>query len=283
MITGTTKIVGIFSDPIEHTLSPIMHNAAFRYLCLDYVYVPFLVKKKDLKKAVESIRSLNIVGVNVTIPHKEEVIQYLDNIDNLAEKIGAVNTILRQNNLLFGYNTDGEGFLKSLSGKITLSGKKVLLVGAGGAGKAISMSLISKNISQLFIYDIILQKSSALVKKLLHYNKLIDIQVVKQAHIKNVLQEVDILINASPVGMHAGEPCVVEPKLLHNKLFVYDIVYNRRTELLKEAKRRSIPHISGIEMLIHQGALSFKLWTQREAPIEIMRKEVMKCLSGYLE
>ena len=142
VISGKTRLCGIIGDPVEHTMSPVMHNAAFRQMGVDYLYVPFKVKQEELARAIDGVRALNIRGLNVTIPHKVTVIQFLDKLDHLAEKIGAVNTIVNDDGVLTGYNTDGAGFLQALLQKgIEPRGKNIVILGAGGASRAISFSL----------------------------------------------------------------------------------------------------------------------------------------------
>ena len=167
-ITGKTKIVGIFGYPIEHTFSPLMHNAAFSALGLDYCYIPFEVQPKDLKSAVEGIRALNIRGVNITVPHKEAVIKYLDELSKEAKLIGAVNTIENRGGKLIGHNTDGRGFIKSLwdDAKTRVKGKSVLLVGAGGAGKGIAVSCALEGASEIIIANRTIKKADELVRYL---------------------------------------------------------------------------------------------------------------------
>ncbi|OIO73678.1 MAG: shikimate dehydrogenase [Elusimicrobia bacterium CG1_02_37_114] len=272
IITGKTKVVGVIGYPIEHTFSPIMHNKAFEFLGLDFVYVPFMVKPQHLKMVVDSLRTLNICGINVTIPYKEKIIKYLDFADDITKnEIGAVNTVVNKNGKFIGYNTDGMGFKESLKKKFNPHSKTVLLLGAGGAAQSIAVHLVHSVVSRIYIYDMVKDKASKLVNKL---NKITSPGRVAGLadNISNIIEEVDLLINATPVGMNEKDKCVIEPGLLHKNMFVYDIVYNRETQLIKEAKKRKIECLDGIEMFLHQGAFAFQLWTGREAPIEIMRK-----------
>ena len=278
LISGKTKIVGIFGYPIEHTLSPLMHNAAFNKLNLDYIYLPFSVEPSELKKAVESLRSLNITGVNITIPHKEKVMKYLDEIDKDACLIGAVNTINNVNGLLKGYNTDGEGFISSLlnEARLKLAGKRVLLIGAGGVGKAIAIKLAEKSVERIVITDKIIEKARKLVRHVVNnisdcYAYSVDFNETKVA---DEISEADILVNATPLGMHKTDPYVVNPKLLRKDLFVYDVIYNRNTELLNTAKKVGAKNLSGLGMLLYQGAISFEIWTGKKAPIYTMRRVI---------
>ncbi|MDD5260112.1 MAG: shikimate dehydrogenase [bacterium] len=274
MITGKTKVCGIFGYPIEHSLSPLMHNAAFKALELDYVYVAVKVAPEDLAAAIKAIRALDLVGVNITIPHKEAVITLLDELSPEAKAIGAVNTIVNCGGRLIGDNTDGKGFIKSLveENKIKLPGKKVVLLGAGGAGRSIGISLLKNNIQSLYLYDLAENRRNSLAADLINMSSKKKVKLLGQDELHQALKNADILINATPVGMKATDPCVVDPALLTKKLFIYDIVYNYETALLKEAKRKKIKCANGLGMLVNQGAVSFELWTGKKAPLQIMRK-----------
>lgn len=274
MITGKTKICGIFGYPIEHSLSPLMHNAAFKALGLDYLYVAVKVAPADLAAAVKAIRAMNLVGVNITIPHKEKVVPFLDELSPEAKAIGAVNTIVNCDGRLIGDNTDGKGFIKSLTeeNKVNLSGKKVVLLGAGGAGRSIGVSLLQNNIQTLYLHDVAISKGAYLVadlRSMTTKNKVIQID---QAGLQQAIEKADLLINATPIGMKVSDHCVVDPKWLHKKLFIYDIIYNCETALLKEAKRKKIKCANGMGMLVNQGAISFELWTGKKAPMKAMEK-----------
>lgn len=285
MITGKTKITGIFGYPIEHSLSPIMHNAAFKKLGLDFVYLPFLVAKEDLSYAVRSIKILNIVGVNVTVPHKENVIQYLDELTPEAKAIGAVNTICNIGGRLIGDNTDGRGFLASLQeeGNFNPQGKNVFLMGAGGAAHAIGTVLVKVPVNRLWINDLISSKAPALKQHLQNQNKKVKIEVisVNDKKLKKILKETHLFINATPVGMNAGDGYVIAPGYVHKKMFIYDIVYNLETPLIKQAKKIGAKFLTGIGMLVYQGALSFQLWTGKKAPIEVMRQALVNPKTRY--
>ncbi|MDD5131683.1 MAG: shikimate dehydrogenase [bacterium] len=274
MITGKTKICGIFGYPIEHSLSPLMHNAAFKELGLDYVYVAVKVAPEDLAAAIKAIRALDLAGVNITFPHKEAVIPLLDDLSPEAKSIGAVNTIVHCGGRLIGDNTDGKGFIRSLAedNKIKLKGKKVVLVGAGGAGRSIGVSLLKNNIQALYLHDIAEHKRNSLAVDLRSISPANKVKTIGQAELPQAIKEADILINATPIGMRSTDPSVVDPILLTKKLFIYDIIYNCETALLKAAKRKKIKCANGMGMLVNQGAISFELWTGKKAPIAVMRK-----------
>jgi shikimate dehydrogenase len=260
-----------------------MHNTAFKTLGLDYVYVPFKVKSLELKKAIEGIRGLNIRGLNVTIPHKVAVMQFLDRIDPLAEKIGAVNTIVNDGGILTGYNTDATGFLQTLHDKdIEPRDKKVLLLGAGGAARAIGNILAEKR-AQLMILNRKQELSWAedLARHLsTAYGTDVKVGELTPENLKRAINGVDILVNATSLGMSPDDDQTPVPAdLLCANLTVFDVVYNPlQTRLLREAKATSARTISGLEMLVWQGAIAFEKWTGIKAPIDVMRQSVLSLL-----
>lgn len=274
MITGKTKIVGLFGYPVEHTLSPYMHNAAFEALGLDYRYLPFRVSPENLKAAINALKALNIKGVNITIPHKETIIPYLNELDREAELIVAVNTVLHEEGRLIGYNTDGRGFIRSLKEEASIipKGKRVMILGAGGAARAIAFSIAIEGVEKIFISDVIEKKAKELSSAVINKTST---EAIYIKDLKERIGEVDILINATPLGMKKEDPMPISPELLSQRLFVYDIVYNPpETPLIREAKTKGAKALSGIGMLVYQGALSFKIWTGQEPPIDVMRKAI---------
>ncbi len=277
-VTGKTRVCGVIGDPIEHSLSPIMHNAAFEALGLDYVFLAFKVKPAYVADAVDGMRALNIRGLNVTMPHKKTVMANLDRIDLSAQIINSVNTILNKENLLFGFNTDGVGAVKALKENgVELKGRKVLLLGAGGAARAIAYAM-AKEADELTVLNRTVKQAQALTKLLEKTaNKRIVAGSLSAEDIQQNLRDSDILINATSVGMKPHpEESPVPPKLLRPNLSVMDIVYNPlETKLAKEAKAAGAKVVSGVEMLIYQGAASFEIWTGKSAPVEVMRKAAL--------
>ena len=284
-ISGKTIICGVIGDPVEHTMSPVMHNAAFKELGLDYLYVPFRVKKEELGKAIDGMRALNIRGLNVTIPHKVAVIPLLDKIDPLAEKIGAVNTISNDDGVLTGYNTDATGFLQALLKRgVKPEGKNVVILGAGGASRAISFILAERG-AHLVILNrkLELDWAEELAQRISQtFGRDIKALELNEENLSMVLERADILVNATSVGMSPdidGTP--VPGRVLKPGLVVFDIVYNPlKTRLLREAEEAGAQTISGINMLAWQGALAFEKWTGQKAPLELMKREAIKAL-GY--
>jgi shikimate dehydrogenase len=281
-ISGKTKVCGVIGDPIEHTLSPIMHNAAFNSLNLDYVFLAFKVKHAEVENAVNGIRALNIRGLNVTMPHKTPVLKFLDRTDLSAQIINSVNTILNRDNKLFGFNTDGVGALKALrENGVELKGRKVLLLGAGGAARAIAYTM-AKEADELAVLNRSLKPAQELAKLLEKTaNKKIVSGSLSPKEIEQNLQDSDVLINATSVGMKPkSEESPVASKLLRPNLAVMDIVYNPiETKLAKEAKAAGAKVVSGVEMLIYQGAASFEIWTGKSAPVDVMRQAALNQLT----
>jgi shikimate dehydrogenase len=281
--SGKTIVCGIIGDPIEHSMSPVMHNAAFQALGLDYAYVPFKVKSLELRKAIEGIRGLNIRGVNVTVPHKIAVMQFLDRVEPLAEKIGAINTIVNDAGILTGYNTDAAGFLQVLHERsIELAGKRVLLLGAGGAAHSIGNVLAAEKVKLIVLNR--MQKIATLkdfARRLAQfYGADVKVEELTNENLKKAITDVDIMVNATSLGMSPdNDQTPVPAELLHSNLTVFDIIYNPLpTRLLREAKAAGARTIDGLEMLVQQGAVSFEKWTGIKAPIDIMRKSVESIL-----
>ena len=281
-ISGKTRVCGIIGDPVEHSLSPAMHNAAFQELNLDFVYVAFRVRKDELREAIVGAKNLDIKGLNVTMPHKNAVMKYLDEIDPTARSIGAVNTILNDKGRLIGYNTDGIGALKALKENgISLNGKKLLLLGAGGAGKAIAFHA-AQEVEELKILNRTTQKAKDLAEVLRKkFGKKIDGNSLSAKTIKKELEDADILVNATSVGMHPNDDqSLIDPSWLRPNLCVMDIVYNPiETKLAKDARSVGAKVVSGVEMLVYQGAASFEIWTNRPAPVKVMKQAILNKLS----
>ncbi len=285
-ISGKTKICALIGDPIEHTMSPVMHNTAYKKLGLDYVYIPFRVKPEGLPLAVAGLRALNVRGFNVTIPHKVSILPLLDGLDPLAEKIGAVNTVVNEDGELRGYNTDATGFLQALLGrKVEPGDKNVVILGAGGASRAISYILAGRG-AHLTILNRKLELDWAEeIAEFIREDLGREVRVLELIPrlLGKALEGADILVNATSVGMSPASGKSPAPaKLLHRRLVVFDIVYNpMMTRLLKEAQAAGARIIGGIDMLAWQGALAFEKWTGQTAPLNLMRREAVKMLESH--
>jgi len=281
-INGKTKILGIIGNPVEHTASPIMHNAVIKKLGLNYVYVPLKVEKNKLGVMLEAIKAANISGVNITIPFKETVIPYLDEIDLIAKQIGAVNTIVNINGTLKGYNTDGQGFLYSLKNiyNISLLEKSVVILGSGGSAKAIAFSLLQEKISELVIINRTLPRAIDLKEKLGMSSKApILAYSLDDPMLNDLLSKAQLIINTTSMGMepNINNAPITNFNWIKKDHIIYDIIYKpMETLFIQKAKQKGAKTLSGLEMLIGQGLLSFKLFTGHEAPYEIMKSEVLK-------
>jgi len=278
------KLVGIIGYPISHSVSPAMHNAAFKILGLDWEYLPFEVKPEDLEKKVAELREKGLIGFNVTIPHKEAIIPLLDEVTKLPKIIGAVNTVKNEGGKLVGYNTDGAGFIESLKtdASFKAAGKKAVMLGAGGAAKAVAVMLASEGIKELVITDIDLEKAEALTDYVGSY---FDVSVMcakqKSDELKRALKEADLIINATPIGMHPKEDkCPIDEKTeIGKQTTVFDLVYNPpETKLMKLAKEKGARAFNGLGMLVRQGAIAFTIWTQKPAPVDVMWKAAKETL-----
>ena len=282
MIKGDTRVVGIIGDPVEHSLSPIMHNSAFRHLNMNYVYVAFKVRKEALREAIEGVRALDMRGVNVTIPHKISVLSFLDWLDENAEKIGAVNTIVVDEGVLRGYNTDGVGGLKALVEEgVNVEGMKVVLLGAGGAARALAYTF-APLASEIVILNRTVRKALSLASELEREGWNARGGGLSESVLGRELRDADLLVNATSVGMHPNvEESPVPSNLLRSDMAVFDIVYNPvETRLLRDARRVGAKTVDGVGMLVNQGAIAFKLWTGVEPPRDVMREPVVKALHG---
>lgn len=273
--TVSTRLVVLLGEPLGHSISPAMHNRVFEQLGLDYCYLPVEVSPANLPTVFAGLTRMNVAGFNVTIPHKIAIIAHLDELDPLAATIGAVNTICVRNGRTIGYNTDGEGFIRSLEeeAKLSVRDKRVFILGGGGAVRAIAMTLAFRGAGRIFICNRTLAKARDLADEI---NAAIRpcAEAVEQVYDEQAaaLAESDILVNGTSIGMHPrAEELPIAETLLANRLVVADIVYNPlMTRLLETAAGKGCPIVRGLGMLIYQGAAAFKLWTGLEPPVEEM-------------
>ncbi|MGQ9608987.1 MAG: shikimate dehydrogenase [bacterium] len=283
-ITGRTKVVGVIGDPVEHSCSPPMHNAAFKELGLDYVYVPFHVKPEHLRSAIEGFKALNVAGINVTLPHKKAVLPLVDSVSEEAELIGAVNTLVFKDGIVEGHNTDARGFITSLrdSGVSDFKNKKVVVLGAGGGAQAIIVGLALEGVDRIIIANRTKEKGVELARSLSSKTTVMMEGIsLDDNRLKDYISESDLLISTITASMDTRIPLVVDPSWFHKDLTVCDIVYiPPETNLLKEASVRGLKTIGGIGMLVHQGAISFQLWTGVKPPIETMRQALINAIYG---
>ncbi|ADH99885.1 shikimate dehydrogenase [Salisediminibacterium selenitireducens] len=275
------QIFGVFGDPIEHSMSPAMHEAALSHAGIDGAYHAFHVKPEGLQDAVKGVRALGIRGVNVTIPHKVDVMKHLDAIDPLAERIGAVNTIVNDDGVLTGFNTDGAGYLEGLRPLLThpLTDMRVLIIGAGGAARAVAMTLASKEVKELYVANRTETKAGELAKACKPYAASRSLTLsLAQAR----LMEFDLVINTTSVGMSPNVDNIpISLEMLGRDTIVTDLIYNpMETRLLKMARQKGAKTQNGLNMFVLQGGLAFEKWTGKTAPRDIMRQTVLDQLGG---
>jgi shikimate dehydrogenase len=274
------KMFAVIGHPIRHSLSPVMHNAAFRKLGLECEYDAFDVIKEELDKRMDDFRTGGFTGINVTIPHKVDVMRYMNSLSEDAALIGAVNTV-KFGKKTVGYNTDGVGCLRAFEeAGVKPSGKRVLILGAGGAGRAIALKL-AKEKAAVVITDQIPGKALELAGYIReNTGGTADAASPEEGTLEREIGKADILINATPAGMwpNTGET-PVNPKIIREGMVVMDIVYNpAETKLLKEAKEKGCRTISGVGMFVHQGAESLRIWLGVEPPVDAMRNAVLNAL-----
>ncbi|OGK19041.1 shikimate dehydrogenase [Candidatus Roizmanbacteria bacterium RIFCSPHIGHO2_01_FULL_39_8] len=266
-ISAKTKMCIIIGDPVEHSLSPALHNSAYESLGIDdqFVYLGSRVKIENIKSVVEAMRVMNIRGLTCTIPHKIEVMKYLDWIDETAKKIGAVNSVVNDDGVLKGYNTDWLGVVTPLERITSLKNKKVAVLGAGGVARSIIFGVQKKG-AQVTVLSRTLEKAKQLAGEF-------ECEATSLSN-KLTIQQANILINATPIGMHPYESKTpMDTSLITKNHIVFDAVYiPYETQLLKVARKRSAKIIHGVEMLLYQGTAQFELYTNYKAPEKVMRK-----------
>lgn len=277
------KQLVVAGNPIDHSLSPVMHNAALETLELDreYSYDKILLQKADLKKFIESIESGLINGANITRPFKTSVIPYLSNITKEAEAVGAVNTIYRKNSEVIGSNTDVQGFLNVLhENDVDLEGSYVTIIGAGGVARAVAFALASEDISVLKILNRTKLNAEKLVTSIKQVSD-VNLQSDSLTSFGHSKDEIDLLINCTPIGMvgHSIGNSPVDTNLMSSNTVVMDLVYTpMKTRLLEDAVQIGCSVIDGIGMLLHQGVLSFESWTGLKPPLDVMRRALLQVL-----
>lgn len=268
MISGAASIVGIIGDPIAHSLSPKMHNYAFKKLNMDWAYVPFHVQEENLARALDAVRALELVGLNITIPHKEAAAKLVDELTPRAKKIRAVNTVLRQKNRLIGDNTDAPGFLNSLKEEgISIANRRIVLIGAGGAARAVAFALAESGIKNLTLLNRTIARAQTLAQEIM-IQTFFSAQVcsLTEENLNVAIKNADLVVNtATETPAIANYP---------SQAPFYDAVYGRKTALGAIAAAAGTRVIDGLAMLVHQGALSFSLWTKQEPPVELFWQAV---------
>lgn len=275
-VQGKTRVVCIIGDPIDHSLSPLMHNAAFAAGHLDYVYVPFAVNPADLEWAVRGLRALGVCGFNVTIPHKTAIIPFLDRLDASAESAGAVNTVQLSGSSLIGYNTDGDGLVDSLATDLNFSigAEVILVIGAGGAARGAIAALCRYGAKEILICNRSVENAQAVKLDMNRRYPETHIEVVRQNQVsREYLGSVSLLLNATSLGMDGERIEGINLFHLPNHAKVYDMVYSRcGTPLVKEASASGLRAVNGLGMLVAQGERAFQIWTGQKPSEGVMRQ-----------
>jgi shikimate dehydrogenase len=274
-ITGSTTLVGLLGWPVEHSLSPTMHNAAFASLGLDWAYVPLPVYPDHIGEAIRGLRAMGFAGANVTVPHKQAVLHHLDDIAQDALVIGAVNTIVVRDDQLIGDNTDAAGFLASLAeAGFDPDGIYAAVLGAGGAARSVVHALAVAGARQVCIYNRHLRRATELCRDMAKFHTAVRFEAYPLEAVDNIGDDTSLLINSTSLGMWPDTETSPWPTTLPipGHLTVYDLVYRpRETLLLTQARAVGAEIVDGMGMLVHQGAAAFELWTGSTAPVEVMR------------
>jgi shikimate dehydrogenase len=284
-INAATRLCAVFGSPVAHSASPAMHNAAFEKLGLNWRYLAFEVDPKNLRAAIEGAKVMNFVGLNLTVPHKLLAVEMVDELDESAKKWGAVNTIKFETggngkNSARGFNTDADAITQSLREdlKLELRGAKVLLLGAGGAGRTAALKLASENVAELFLVNRTQSKTEEIAGEIKKQFPSVKIAV---AYPK---ANVDLLLNATSLGLIADDPSPLDEKQfsLNQTRAVYDMIYRpAETKLLAAAKAAGCKTANGLGMLLHQGAKAFEIWTGEPAPLDVMRRALKQSIYGH--
>lgn len=272
MINAKTELYGVIGYPVKHSLSPVFQNALLKYSGLNAVYLAFEIKPEDLENAVRGFKAIGVKGINITVPHKEAIMKYLDEIEETAQEIGAVNTVKFEKGKAIGYNTDWIGFIKALKIlKPKVAGEKILVLGAGGASKAIIYALLHEG-AEVFLWNRTKEKALNLVKKF--KNRLTAVNRPEE-----VIDEVNIIVNTTSVGLKKDDPEIFNYSLITPAHTVIDIIY-KETKLIKKAKEVGAKFQDGLPMLLYQGIESFKIWNGCEVPYSVALRAVKNYLNA---
>tara|TARA_B100002049_G_scaffold131560_1_gene97411 strand:+ start:2470 stop:3291 length:822 start_codon:yes stop_codon:yes gene_type:complete len=269
-----SKTYAVIGDPIDHSLSPNIHNAAFRHSKLDHTYIAYKIPAGELAAGIDALKAIKIAGFNVTIPHKIEMMEFLDEMDTTCKVIGAVNTVLNENGKLKGYNTDMIGFLDPIKKKnLTIKNSQVLLLGAGGAARAIITAMIKEKASKISIVN----RTQENANKLADFAKKIggNVDTISIQEANKLITDYKFIINSTSIGMR-NEPSPISTENIGKNSIVYDIVYQPiNTDLIKKSKENGATIIYGYEMLLSQAACSFEIWHKMEAPYDAMKNVLL--------
>ena len=281
-IDARMRVCAVIGNPVEHSLSPILHNSAFEKEGLPICYVAFRVE--DLAAAMAGVRGFNLLGLSVTIPHKVEVLAYLDEVEGTARQIGSVNTVLNRDGKLIGFNSDGMGALRAIEeARIDLAGRRIAILGSGGAARAIAFSIgKAAGLEEMVLFGVEREQCRRLAEDL---QKVLAFPVrwfdQSQANLARYLRDADGIVHCTPVGMNPHpDASLVSKDLLRAEQFVFDIVYTpMKTRLLRDAESVGCRIVPGVEMFLYQAVFQFECWTGRKAPLALMRQVVLECLA----
>jgi len=283
MISATSKLCAVIGDPVSHSVSPEIHNSAFQACGLDLVYVAFHVRQGDVERALEGVRSLGIRGLSVTIPHKVDIIPYLDELDEASRNIGSVNTVVNEGDRLVGYSTDGPGAMRALAAEgVEVGGRNVLLLGSGGAARAVAFALAAfESPPRLRILGVEEEELEDLGSDLKRKTRIpTSTRSLSSEHLTEAMADAEVVIHATPIGMSPKfDETLVASHLIRADQVVFDIVYTPlETRLLQEARAAGAVTVAGLGMFVYQAAIQFELWTGEDAPVELMTETVRKAL-----
>ena len=268
------KTFAVIGDPIDHSLSPTIHNAAYRELEMECTYIAYRVAQGELATGIESLKKIKIAGFNVTIPHKIEMMKYLDNLDDNCKKIGAVNTVLNDDGILRGFNTDMDGFLEPIKRKeIEIKNSRILILGAGGAARAIIAGFQKENAKEITIVN----RTKSKGDELSEFSNRMGLSSVSSSikDMEDFDSQFDMIVNASSLGLK-GEKNIIPSRLFDEQTTVYDIVYKPlKTDLINKAKEKNCRIIFGYEMLLGQAIRSFEIWLDKQAPYDAMKRAIL--------
>ncbi len=285
LITGKTKLLGVIGHPVEHSLSPVMHNAALTHLGLDYVYIPFPIEPQNLQTAIQGFTAIGVVGFNVTIPHKQAILPLLSEIEPIAKSVGAVNTVCRKNNKWIGRNTDIEGFLAPLQTTYDQdwSQKIAVILGNGGAARAVVAGCSQLGCAEIHVVGRNMQNLQQFRHSWGNLPSSVNLQVHTWDSLPSLIGQANLLVNTTPVGMH---PKIEESPLSAEEMaqlppgaIAYDLIYTPNpTKFLQQAQQSGAIAIDGLEMLVQQGAAALKIWLSQQIPVDVMRQTLQEKL-----
>ncbi|NER97759.1 MAG: shikimate dehydrogenase [Symploca sp. SIO1B1] len=286
MITGTTKLLGVIGDPVEHSLSPVMHNRAIASLGVDYVYLPLPIKPEDLAVAIAGFKAIGLVGFNITIPHKQAIMPLLSEVSDIAQGVGAVNTVYRTDSGWWGTNTDVAGFISPLQAlNRDWSQTKVVVLGYGGAARAVVVGCTQLGCTKIHVIGRNPQKLSQFQQSWDSTNLPVSINIHLWQQLPELISQADLLVNTTPVGMYPDiDRSPVEEATIQRlsaKAIAYDLIYTpSTTKFLQQAQQQGAVTLNGLEMLVQQGAAALKIWLGQTPPVDIMRQSLQEQLQG---